>query len=484
MFEYFFQNLSMIPDEKHYLVVDRETDTAIGLLDEAFVAEYGKPGVKFIIRGSPWKIMNVSSDKIYVKSVDDPTGSIPSWVGEEIPVPFEVAQEVGSVRGLVEEMMGNGLTPEEVAGRLAERYPSDEKTILAAISETVESVRKGLMVPTDKRITLEEWEDFVILQAHFGLLANRALGQILGHVISERTGYSVGVQHDPYRIFIQTMGDVKAEALIGIIGELGDASHDFIKETLTKATVKTGIFKRRMIHVSRRFGALKKYVDFSNVSLRSLIKSFEGTVIYEEALKEVFTKDLDLKKLLEVFDRIRTGEIEVVKVETLDEPTPVARVGIERVSMKTDLIPPEKMRRILLESAKARLLDETRTFVCTSCWDYSEMIAVKDLPEKPVCPKCGSPKLGILRVGEEDAYALVVKKGERLRKSERRLRRRAMETAKLISNYGKPAAVALSGRRLKTSDVREILSEESGLSDRLFELIMEAERTALKRRFL
>ncbi|MDH5794943.1 MAG: DEAD/DEAH box helicase, partial [Candidatus Bathyarchaeota archaeon] len=484
LYEYFFENLSMIPDEKHYLVVDRQADTAIGLLDEAFVAEYGKPGIKFIIRGSPWKITNVSSDKIYVQAVDDPTGSIPSWVGEEIPVPFEISQEVGFLRGSVEEMMKNGLKPEEIAAKLSEKYPSDQKTILAAISETVESAEKGYSVPTDRRITLEEWEDFVILQANFGSLTNRALAQLLGHAVSERTGYSVGVQHDPYRIFIQTAGDLEAETLRSMINELKNASHEYITEALTKATVKTGIFKRRMIHVARRFGALKKYVDFSNVSLRSLIMSFEGTIIYEEALKEVFTKDLDLKKLLEVLDRIRSGEIEIAKVETLDEPTPVARVGIERVSMKTDLIPPEKMKYILLESAKARLLDEARTFVCTSCWDYSEMVSMKDLPNRPVCPKCGSPNLGILRVGEEDAYALVIKKGEKLRKAERKLRRRATETAKLISNYGKPAAVALSGRRVKISDAKEILSKERALSDDFFELVIEAERNALKRRFL
>jgi ATP-dependent Lhr-like helicase len=484
LYEYFFENLSMIPDEKHYLVVDRETDTAIGLLDEAFIAEYGKPGVKFIIRGSPWKILNVTSDKIYVKSVDDPTGSIPSWVGEEIPVPIEVAQEVGSIRGFVEQKMKNAVKPGEIARELAEKYPSDEKTILAAASETVKSVEAGYLVPTDKRITLEEWEDFVILQANFGSLTNRALAQLLGHVISEQTGTSVVVQHDPYRIFIQTMGGVNAETLMKMIVELKGASDEFIKETLTTACVKTGIFKRRMIHVARRFGALKKGVDFGNVSLRSLIKSFEGTIIYDEALKEVFSKDLDLCNLIKVFDRIRNGEIEVVKVETAGEPTPVARVGIERVSMKTDLIPPEKMRHILVESAKARLLDEARTFVCTNCWNYVEMLTMKELPEKPVCPKCGSPKLGLLTVEEEEAYPLTEKKGEKMTKHEQRLKNIAEQTAELISKSGKMAAIVFSARRLKISDVKEILSREGSLSDEFYELIIEAERNALKRRFL
>jgi len=483
LYTYYFENLSMIPDEKHYLVVDRSSDTPVGILDEAFVAEYGNPGVKFIIRGSPWQIVSIASDKIYVRPVDDPTGAIPSWIGEEIPVPFEVAQEVGSIRRRVEEGLRRGLEPHEVAAKLTEVYPSDEDTVLRAISETVENVKLGYPVPTDRRITVEDWEEFVIIHANFGSLTNRALAQLLGHVLSEEKGYAVAVQHDPYRIFIKTVGAVKSDDIIEMMKRLKSSPDEVIREALTRATVKTGLFKRRMIHVARRFGALKKWVDFSNISLRSLIQSFEGTVIYDEALKETFMKDLDVEGLLRVFGMLRRGEIEIVKVETGGEATPIARLGIERVSMKTDLIPPERMKRILIESAKVRLLGETFTFICTNCWDYIEMIMVKDLPEKPTCPRCGSSEMGLLRVEEDKALPLIEKRGERLTKQEQKLKERALKTAKIISKYGRLAAVALSGRRLNVDDCEKILSEESELSDRFFELIIEAERNALKRRF-
>ena len=483
LYTYYFENLSMIPDEKHYLVVDRSSDTPVGILDEAFVAEYGNPGVKFIIRGSPWQIVSIASDKIYVRPVDDPTGAIPSWIGEEIPVPFEVAQEVGSIRRRVEEGLRRGLKPHEVAAKLTEVYPSDEDTVLRAISETVENVKLGYPVPTDRRITVEDWEEFVIIHANFGSLTNRALAQLLGHVLSEEKGYAVAVQHDPYRIFIKTVGAVKSDDIIEMMKRLKSSPDEVIREALTRATVKTGLFKRRMIHVARRFGALKKWVDFSNISLRSLIQSFEGTVIYDEALKETFMKDLDVEGLLRVFGMLRRGEIEIVKVETGGEATPIARLGIERVSMKTDLIPPERMKRILIESAKVRLLGETFTFICTNCWDYIEMIMVKDLPEKPTCPRCGSSEMGLLRVEEDKALPLIEKRGERLTKQEQKLKERALKTAKIISKYGRLAAVALSGRRLNVDDCEKILSEESELSDRFFELIIEAERNALKRRF-
>ncbi len=483
MYEYYFENLSMIPDQKQFLVVEESKDSAVGVLDEAFVAEYGKPGVKFIIRGSPWQILNVYGDQIFVRQVDDPTGAIPSWVGEEIPVPFEVAQEIGWIRGFVEEQIKRGKEPAKVASELAVKYPADNDTIVRALYETVEQVRKGFCVPTDRRIPVEDWEAFVIVHGHFGSLANRALAQLIGNILSEQTGYSVIVQHDPYRIFVNTVGAVKADRIMTLFNEMQQMEEMEIRDLLTKATIKTGLFKRRMIHVARRFGAIKKDVDLSRITLQKLLKSFEGTAIYDEALKETFTKDLDLERAIKVLKDIQKGEIEVKKLETMGVATPIARVGIERVSMKTDLIPPERMKIILVESAKARLLNEVRTFLCTHCWEYLEMVRMKDLPEKPVCPRCRSTSLGVLGREEEKLQSLVNKRGENLTKHEERLKQWALETAGLMSSYGKPAAVVLSGRKIKVSEAEKILREERTLTNRFFELVIEAEREALKRRF-
>jgi ATP-dependent Lhr-like helicase len=338
-------------------------------------------------------------------------------------------------------------------------------------------------VPTDKRIIIEDWEEFVIIHANFGSLTNRALAQLLGQLLTEKVGYGVVVQHDPYRIFVQTMGAANSEYILKLFDEIRAMPDQVIKDALTRATVKTGLFKRRMIHVARRFGALKKWADFSSVSLQRLIKSFEDTPIYEEALKEVFTKDLDLQKLVHVLEKIREGEIQLHKVETGGNATPVARVGIERVSMKTDLIPPERMRAVLIESAKARLLNETCDFMCINCWNYMEMIRTKDLADKPKCPKCGSPALGLLKVEEERLLPILEKKGEKLTKNEEKLHRQALQTAQLIAKYGKAAAVALSARRIQPSDVISVLEKEPKLNDRFYELVLDAERKAISKRF-
>ena len=483
LFEYYFDNLSMIPEEKQFLVVDDSSDSAVGVLDEAFMAEYGKPGTKFIIRGSPWLIMHVSEDKVHVRPVDDPSGAIPSWIGEEIPVPFEVAQEVGSIRGFVEEQTKKGMSPSEVAVQLSERYPADSDTVLSALAETVEHVSAGFPVPTDTRIVVEDWEEFVLIHINFGLLTNRALAQLLGQLLSEKLGFAIVVQHDAYRIFVQTLGAANSEMILKLFDEMKTLPEQTIRETLKRATVKTGLFKRRMIHVARRFGALKKWADFSSVSLQKLAQSFEETPIYEEALKEVFTKDLDLERLVYVLGKVRDGGFTVQRVVTGGNATPVARVGIERISMKTDLIPPERMRAVLIESAKARLLNETCGFLCTDCWNYLEMIRVKQLPDKPKCPRCASTAIGLLKVEEEKALSIIEKKGEKLTQAEEKLQKQALQTAQLIGKYGKVAAVALCARKVQPSDILEVLQKEPKLTDKFYELVLEAERKAISKRF-
>jgi len=483
LFEYYFDNLSMIPEEKQFLVVDESSDQAVGVLDEAFMAEFGKPGTKFIIRGSPWIIQHVDEKKVHVRPIEDPTGAIPSWIGEEIPVPFTVSQEVGAMRGFVERQFRKGASTESIAKKLSEQYPADAETILRALSETIEHVNAGYPAPTDKRITVEDWKEFILIHANFGSLTNRALALLIGELLSDKMGFTAVVQHDPYRIFVQTMGSVNSSQMADLLKDVQSLSEDNVRDHLRNAAVKTGLFKRRMIHVAHRFGALEKWADFSSVSLQRLVKSFEETPIYEEALKEVFIKDVDLDNLICVLRAMRQGDITIERMETRGTATPIARLGIERISMKTDLIPPERMRAVLVESAAARLLSETGTLLCTNCWSYSETISIKDLPDWPKCPRCGSGALGLVKVEEEKVTPLVEKQGQKLTKAEEKLHDSAVSTGKLIEKYGKPAAIALSARRISPNDVKTVLEKQAKPNDRFYELVLEIERKALSKRF-
>jgi len=78
---------------------------------------------------------------------------------------------------------------------------------------------------------------------------------------------------------------------------------------------------------------------------------------------------------------------------------------------------------------------------------------------------------------------LVEKKDEKLTKEEEKIKEWAVKTAGLVDRFGLPAVVALCGRRLKASDVEDVLKKEKTLSDQFFESVIEAERNALRRRF-
>ena len=481
IYTYYFGKLSMIPDEKQYLVIDKSGNSPVGVLDEAFVAEYGSPGTKFIVRGSPWKMESIKGETIYVRAIADPTGAIPSWIGEEIPVPYEVGIEVGAIRRQAVGSLRRGQGRGAIALELSHQYPCDAETMHATLSETFDQAALGIDVPTDELLTLEDWDEYVVICSHLGLLVNRTLARLIGYILSEEAGSTVGVQQDAYRIIIQSAGAADATRIADVLHRLGEMD---LEGLARKASAKTGMFKRRMVHVAKRFGAISRWVDLSSVRLGRLMKTFEGTVISEETLNETLRKDLDLPNTRRVLLAIRDGSIKLSVQHELQELTPIAKLGVERISMKTDLIPSDKMKRILVDSARARILNESRTFICTSCWNYGAIMRIRDVENPVTCPKCESKAVGVLSYDLDDLKSILQRKGRAISKHDKRIAEQLSESAEVVRKYGKAAAVVQAGRRLRPGDAKKILRKEKRISDKLFELIMQSEREALKRRFL
>ena len=481
LYKYFFDNLSMIPDEKTYLIIDTADETPVGVLQEAFVAEYAKPGVKFVIRGSPWKILNIHGDKIYVKAEDDPAGAIPSWVGEQIPVPLDVARDVGKIKAKVESDILNGKSTEDIVAEISDEFPANRDTVRRAISEVLEHIEKGHPVPTDRRLVVEDWDDNVVIHSSLGTLVNRTLARIIGHIIAENTGYPVGVQQDTYNIIAQTVGEVDSHYIAKLLNDLGNRNLDFI---MKDAITKTGLFKRRLINVARKSGALSKYANFSNITLGKLLKSFEGTCIYDEAMKDTLRQDMDVQGTIDILKKIADGEIEVIRIENKGTLTPLAKIAVEGISMKTDIVPADKMTRIILESAKARLLNESRVLACIGRGDNLEVVRVKDMPKTLSCPRCGSTELGVYDRRIEDVGRELAREKPGVKFEGEKWWERGKAVAKLVSMYGRRGAIVAAAKNIDLSEAWDILAETEGESDEFYQRIVEAEREALKKRFM
>ena len=64
--DYFYNNISMIPDERTYRIRDIATRAIVGTLDESFVASLPEHP-QFIAKGRTWRVVEMREDDILVE---------------------------------------------------------------------------------------------------------------------------------------------------------------------------------------------------------------------------------------------------------------------------------------------------------------------------------------------------------------------------------------------------------------------------------
>ena len=476
LFQYYFDNLSMIPDERQYLVM--EGDSFVGTLDEAFVSEYGEVGVKFVEAGRCWKVEQIYGNKVYVKPEDDPTGAVPNWVGDEIPVLREVAAEVGMIRRRYAEAIEKG-GDEEYLSELCKTYPISRELILDALKEVAEQESAKLPIPSEKLVTIERWDRYVVIQAAFGHKVNRLLARVMGHLISERIGQSVAVHQDPYRIIIEA--DVAPSVVTSVLWELGKVD---LKSATEKALERSGIFKRRLIHAGKKCGAIAKDAEYASVSIAGLIEALRDTPVHEEAMSMIFHDDLDLAGSIDVVERMGAGTIEVKLIES-ETLSPIARIGVEEISRRGEIISPERLRALLRQSTRARINDTFLVAVCTNCWNFLELRRVNDLDGLLKCPACGKEEIGLSTDSYENVFSLSMKARSRadMRGKKLKLVEAVKKSANLRKEFGHAADMLMAGRGIRLTEAAALAAKMRKEGTDLVELIIEGEREALRRRY-
>jgi ATP-dependent helicase Lhr and Lhr-like helicase len=476
LFRYYFDNLSMIPDEKQYLVIEGEN--FVGTLDEAFVSEYGEVGVKFVEAGRCWKVEQIYGNKVFVKAEEDPTGAVPNWVGDEIPVPREVAAEVGMVRRGYAEAIVRG---DEGAylDELCRTYPVDKTTMAESLKEVAEQQAAKLPVPSERLVTIERWDRYVVVQAAFGHKVNRLLARVVGHMISESIGQSVAVHQDPYRIVIEA--DVSPAAVLSALEQLSEMD---LRQATEKALERSGIFKRRLIHAGKKCGAIAKDADYASVSIAGLVEALRDTPVYEEAMSTIFHDDLDLAGSQDVVQRIKAGAVEV-RVIDYEGLSPIARIGVEEISRRGEIVSPERLKALLRQSTRARVYDTFLVAVCVNCWSFLELKKVGDLEGLEKCPACGKASIGLSTDSYENVFSVAMKARSRadLRGRWLKVVEALRKSAELRREHGHATDMLFAGRGMRIGDVASLAAKVKNEGSDLTDLIIEGEREALRRRY-
>jgi ATP-dependent Lhr-like helicase len=478
LYDYYFNNLSMIPEERQYIVVDESSGEPVGILDEEFVAEYGEPGTRFILMGRAWEIHHVGGDRIYVAPLEDYEGAIPSWVGEEIPVPYEVAMEVGALRREYRDRILAGEPRELIARDIAGRYNVDAQIILKALKEVEAHLRRGIPVPTDRDIVIEEAGEYVIIHIHGGLKVNRTIQRLISHHLSEKLGAPIRAQQDPYRIALRS-SLISGDAVFKAMQEVLENFDEVLRRSIEGST----LFKRRLVHVARKMGVIEHEASLADLNINQLAEALRDTPVYRETMNYTIFHDYDPERARMILRQIVEGGLHVHFWRSPSgDPSPLAKLTLSRFESEGEVSTPERMKRVVLMAVRGRLLGEPWLAVCTECYEYYEQLAVKELPEEPKCPVCGSKLIGLTKHSREEVLGLIARKGKPINRKERRIMAELKRNAVLVSKYGRAAAIALSARGLTLKEITRILEEERGESMRLIELLIEAEKKALQKR--
>ena len=410
---YFYENISMIPDERSYMIRDIGTRAVIGTLDEVEEARE--------------------------------VGSVPNWVGSDIPVPFEVAMEVGRMRRL--RNLGD-YPGDEGCRRVLEKYFADQD--------------ERFRMPTDKLVTVEVGDRLVIVNGCFGSRVNETLGKIYAALLTARLGESVGMTADPYRMILELPRNMKRDDIMQTVMSVKPGT----VEALSRLTILNSSFLRwRFVFVAKKFGIIEKNADHRFMNFGRLFEMHQGTPAYKEAVNKVLWEDLDIPNTERVVKMIADGDIKV-------ELGGISAIGLEGIVRSKELMQPVRADHSILMALKKRLEDEVMFASCMNCgsqWRFR----VGDAPKRFKCPQCGGVMIAVLKGYERENIRLV--KLTELSAQEKKDRLRLSRNANLVNEHGKRAVIALAGRGIGPDAASRILRSMHVDEDDFYRDIMNAE---------
>ncbi len=469
--QYYYANLSMIPDEETYTVEDLSSRTTVGTLDERFVRNFAEPGATFVQRGEMWRVTEVDDEdaRVDVSPVADPGGEVPSWVGQEIPVPDGVAGAVGELRAAAADRLAgaDGADPAAVAADLAAEYPTDAHTLERGLDPIARQVEAGHPVPTPDRLVVEALGGSVVINAPYGHEINETLGRLVAALVGQRTGASVGLDVDPYRIELELPG----RASVGdVLDAIEDTDPDHVRPLLELAVKNSDALKFTLTHVAATFGRLKRYRGDGRFGADRLLAALEDTPVFDEAVRELFHENMAVEATVELLEGLQAGEIELV---TARERTPIGTAGR---SSGRELVVPENADASVIDTVRDRIREDRVILLCLHCTGWKKRTKVRRVRDQPRCPACESTRVAALNPWDDETVRAVRAEPADRDDEAERLVRRAFRSGNLVQSHGKRAVIAMAARGVGPQTAARVIGKLRRDEDEFYRDILEQER--------
>lgn len=459
--QYYFRNLSVIPDVQRYTVFDFFRKRRIGSLDQDFVARRCVSGSEFILHGQTWKVISVDEEKLHVEVESSPPSltAIPGWEGDMIPVQIDVAMEVGQLRRLVKEGHSNSVLDE---------------TELERVKSTLASQERQASVPSDRLLLVEEFENSVVVHNCAGNLVNEALATVLASIFGSSLGANIATQVDQYRFALIFPRPISA---LIVAEELRKLTPEDLERVIKETVESSDLFAWRHWHVLRRMGIVSKDAEYKGREARLLVEIYRNSMANLETRRELFAEKLDVEGARRVLDLIRSGGLKIEVTQDRGQCTPLAVPLLDRI-VPHGLLRPAVEEASVLDVVKNRLLHGRLRLLCMHCGQWDSVRSVENLPEQIRCPKCHSTLVASTFLGNDSLGKVIQKKmkNHKLTEEESKEWMTAWRSAGLIQNYGRKAGIVLVGRGIGPTTAARVLRKHVSKEDDLYLNILKAER--------
>lgn len=322
----YMTNLGTIPDESFIKV--KVGKKVIGKLDEGFL-ERLRRGDVFVLGGEKYEFKYARGMTAQVNASVYRPPTIPSWVSESLPLSFDLANDIGKFRRLMDEKMDK--SKKEVM-KFIDDYLYVDKNGANSIYSYFKEQYDYVGVPGKKKLLVEHYDDergkYIVFHSLYGRRVNDVLSRVFALVVSQvnKGHVDIGLNDNGFIL------GVKKHVSFGKIKDSVKA--DKLRDMAELAIDKTEVLRRRFRHcaaralmILRNYKGKRKRVGRQQVSSKLLMSALRRIdpdfAILKEARREVLEDLMDIDNAVKVIKWIEDKKLKVNEINT-NVPSPFA----------------------------------------------------------------------------------------------------------------------------------------------------------------
>ncbi|MDE3111642.1 MAG: DEAD/DEAH box helicase [Chloroflexota bacterium] len=316
-----------IPDRGLFRVEHALTGAKLGELDEEMATE-SRPSDVFVLGARPWRITDITPQKVLVVEAQGAVPTVPFWKGDALGRQYETGLRVAR---LLDDVAA-ALDDPGIVDRLREEYALDESAAFNLVQYVRGQAAAGAL-PGERRIVVEQFRDElgdrrVVVHAPFGRMVLRPWSMALQEAMCRDGQCSdISVTDDGIHFRLAAQDGRDATALIRRVHARDLEEHLF--PPLSRSSLFIARFRenaQRALLLPRLGPGRRTPLWLQRLRAADLLevaRQHDDFPIVYETIREIVEDWTDLEHLRGLLGQIESGAMEVSVIET-DAPSPFA----------------------------------------------------------------------------------------------------------------------------------------------------------------